>query len=248
MAIATSGEGADRASELDEATVGHRSLDALLTRWGTMIGMLAVLAAIGIAAPDFLAPKNLFVVLKQGSLLAMIAIGLTAALMAGGFDMSVSAVSQFAANLASGTIGGGLGMAVGIGLAEGFLAGLLNAGLVLLFHIPPFVGILDTIFVAMGLRLLYNHGQALTLYNQPKCFFIGQSYIGPAPFIANLLLAIVVILHIFFKHTRSGVRMYAAGENLPAARPRGISRTRAVLTSFVTAGTILGFAGVVLAS
>lgn len=250
MAIATGGEGADRVSALDDATINRRSLGALLTRWGTVIGMLAVLAAIGIAAPDFLAPKNFFVVLKQGSLLAMIALGLTAALVAGGFDMSVGAVSQFAANLASGTIGGGLGMALGIGLgvAEGFLAGLLNAGLVLLFRIPPFVATLGTMFVAMGLSLLYNNGQALTLYNQPKFFFIGQGYIGPVPFIAVLLLAIVAILHVFFKHTRSGLRMYAVGENLPAARLRGISRTRAVLTSFVTAGTILGFAGVVLAS
>ena len=251
MAIATSGEPADRADAMDDETAaGRRSLGALLTRWGTVIGMLAVLAAIGIAAPDFLAPKNVFDVIKQGSLLALIALGLTSALVAGGFDMSVGAVSQFAANLASGTIGSGLGMAAGIGLGvgEGFLAGLLNAGLVLLFRIPPFVATLGTMFVAMGLSLLYNHGQALTLYNQPAFFFIGQGYIGPLPFIAILLLIVVTILHVFFKHTRTGLRMYAVGENLAAAQLRGISRPKAVLASFITAGIILGFAGVVLAA
>lgn len=250
MDLATSRDTATAGSEGTPEARRRQHLAALLTRWGTVIGMLIVLAAIGIANPDFLAPKNIFDVLKQGSLLAFIALGLTAALVAGGFDMSAGAVSQFATNLASGTIGGGLGMAagIGLGLAEGVAAGAFNALLVLLLRIPPFVATLGTMFVAMGLSLLYNHGQALTLYNQPAFFFIGQGYIGPLPFVFLLLVIVVGLLHLFFKHSRAGLRMYAVGENLPAALLRGVSRPRAVLTSFLTAGLVLGFAGVVLAS
>ena len=46
---------------------------------GTIGGMLLVLAVIAILAPPFLAPGNVFDILKQGSVLAFIAIGLTVA-------------------------------------------------------------------------------------------------------------------------------------------------------------------------
>jgi ribose/xylose/arabinose/galactoside ABC-type transport system permease subunit len=55
-------------------------------------------------------------------------------------------------------------------------------------------------------------------------------------------------LHLLFKHTRAGLRMYAVGQNLAAARIRGVSRRRAVTLSFLTGGAVLGLSGVVLAS
>jgi len=189
-------------------------------------------------------------VLKQGSLLAFVALGLTAVLVAGGFDMSAGAVNQLAANLAAGTIAKGLGTAaaLGIGAAAGLTTGLLNAALVLAFRMPPFVATLGSMFVAMGVALLYNRGQALTLYDQPAFFFIGQGSIGPVPVIAILLAVLVLALHLLFKHTRAGLRMYAVGENLAAAELRGVDRRRAVVTSFLVGGTVLGLSGVVLAS
>lgn len=223
---------------------------SLLSRWGTIAGMAVAFAAIGIMAPDFLSATNLLAVLKQGSLLAFVALGLTAVLVAGGFDMSAGAVNQLAANLAAGTVAKGLGTAaaLGIGAAAGLTTGLLNAALVLAFRMPPFVATLGSMFVAMGVALLYNRGQALTLYDQPAFFFMGQGSIGPVPVIAILLAVLVLALHLLFKHTRAGLRMYAVGENLAAAELRGVDRRRAVVTSFLVGGTVLGLSGVVLAS
>jgi len=223
---------------------------AFITRWGTIAGMAIAVAAIGLMAPNFLSPTNLLDVLKQGSLLAFVALGLTAVLVAGGFDMSAGAVNQLAANLAAGTIIKGLGIvaALAAGVGAGIVTGLLNAFLVLVFRMPPFVATLGSMFVAMGLTLLYNHGQALTLYDQPVFFGIGQGSVGPVPTIAIALAGLLVILHLVFKHSRAGLRMYAVGENLAAAELRGVDRRRAVLTSFVLGGAVLGLSGVVLAS
>ncbi len=260
MDLATSGDAASRVS-----VAGHDSdpvattpsgvptrggVAALLGRWGTIAGMVAAFAAIGLAAPDFLSPTNLLAVLKQGSLLAFVALGLTAVLVAGGFDMSAGAVNQLAANLAAGSVAHGLGTAaaLGIGAVAGLATGLVNAVLVLALRMPPFVATLGSMFVAMGLALLYNGGQALTLYDQPAFFFVGQGSVGPVPFIAVLLGLLLAALHVVFKHTRAGLRMYAVGGNAAAAGLRGISRRRAVLTSFLIGGTVLGVSGVVLAS
>jgi len=227
-----------------------RGVGSFLTRWGTIVGMAIAVGAIGILAPNFLAPTNLLDVLKQGSLLAFVALGLTAVLVAGGFDMSAGAVNQLAANLAAGTIIKGLGIvaALAVGVGAGIATGLLNAILVLVFRMPPFVATLGSMFVAMGLTLLYNHGQALTLYDQPVFFGIGQGFVGPVPTISICLAMLLTVLHLVFKHTRAGLRMYAVGENLAAAELRGVDRRRAVLTSFVIGGAVLGLSGVVLAS
>lgn len=258
--LATSGSSAEASSagDSEEKLPGPTAPDSVpkmtagsaLTRWGTLAGMLIIFAAIGIAAPAFVSPANLLDIVKQGSLLAFVALGLTAVLVAGGFDMSAGAVNQLTSNLAAGTIaaGTGVGAALAIGIAAGLAAGLLNALFVLVFSMPPFVATLGSMFVAMGLSLLYNGGQALTLYDQPGFFFIGQGYLGPVPFIAVLLLGLLVALHLLFKHTRSGLRMYAIGDNAAAAALRGISRRRAAVTSFAVGSAVLGLSGVVLAS
>ena len=219
-------------------------------RWGTIGGMVVVLALIAVLAPQFLAPNNLFDVLKQGSVLAFIALGLTVVLIAGGFDMSAGAVSQFATNLAAGTLiaGAGSAAALGLGALTGLVAGAVNAALVLIFGMPAFVATLGVMFVAMGATLLYNGGQALTLANQPGFFFIGQGYVGPVPFVLLLLFATTAILHFVLKRTRLGLRMYAVGQNLVAAELRGIGRARYATASFMLGGLVLGLAGVILAS
>ena len=52
--------------------------------------------------------------------------------------------------------------------------GLANAMLVVIIGMPPFVATLGTMFVAIGASFAYNGGQALTLYDQPDFFFLGQ--------------------------------------------------------------------------
>ncbi|MCX5477952.1 ATP-binding cassette domain-containing protein [Kaistia geumhonensis] len=221
-----------------------------LARWGTVIGMLVVLAIIAAMAPQFLSINNVFDVLKQGSVLAFIALGLTVVLIAGGFDMSAGATSQFAANVAAGTLIGGSGAAaaVALGGALGLAVGAVNAALILVLRIPAFVATLGMMFVIMGATLLYNGGQALTLSNQPGFFFIGQGYVGPVPFVFILLVAVTFVLHVILRRTRLGLRMYAVGQNEAAAMLRGIGRSRYAFASCALGGLVLGIAGVVLAS
>jgi ABC-type sugar transport system ATPase subunit/ribose/xylose/arabinose/galactoside ABC-type transport system permease subunit len=223
---------------------------SLFARWGTAIGMLLVLAIIAFMAPQFLSLNNIFDVIKQGSVLSFIALGLTVVLIAGGFDMSVGATSQMAVNVAAGTLLAGFNSALVIilGGVLGFAIGAINAGLVLLFRIPAFVATLGMMFVIMGATLLYNGGQALTLSNQPEFFFLGQGYIGPIPFAFVLLVVATFLLHVVLTKTRLGLRMYAVGQNEVAARLRGVVRAPYAFASFALGGTVLGFAGVLLAS
>lgn len=227
-----------------------KNLSASLVRRGTTFGMIAILIILGIHSPQFFAPNNILDVFKQGSILTLIALSQTLILAAGGFDMSAGALSQLTCNISAGLIiaGWGTGEALGLGSLVGLLIGLFNALLVIIVRIPAFVATLGTMFILMGASLFYNKGQALTLHNKPDFFFLGQGYLGPLPFIFFLVLIIVVVLHIFLKKTKPGLRIYAVGENLAAAKLRGVSQNIALLIVFSLGGAIVGFTGVTQAS
>ena len=222
----------------------------LLGRSGTILGMVAVVALLGIGAPNFFAVDNIFVILKQGSILAFVALALTVVLVAGGFDMSVGAVSQLTANLAAGSILAGLGTfaALGTGALVGAVVGAANALLIVAVGMPPFVATLGTMFVAIGATFAYNGGQALTLSGPPEFFFLGQGYVGPVPFVFVILVVLTVVLHLFLKSTKTGIHMYAVGNNVAAARLRGVSRVRAIVIASVVGGLLAGLSGVLIAS
>ncbi len=225
-------------------------MSKLFARWGTLLGMLVVVLLLGAGAPEFFAPDNIFVVLKQGSILALVALALTVVLIAGGFDMSVGAVGQLTANLAAGSLLFGLptGVAIAIGGVVGIVFGLVNAVLIVGIGMPPFVATLGTMFIAMGTAFAFNHGQALTLSSPADFFFLGQGYLGPVPFIFIVTVAVTMILYLFLKRTRTGLHLYAVGNNLAAARLRGISPGRALALASILGGFLAGIAGTALAS
>lgn len=79
----------DKKNKCNSANIG-----ALLLSRGTGLGMIVILCLLGLRAPLFFEMTNIMTVLKQGSVLTMIALGLTAVLIGGGFDMGAGALVQ----------------------------------------------------------------------------------------------------------------------------------------------------------
>lgn len=217
--------------------------------------MLATLLVAGLHAPDFFAVGNILDVLKQGSVVTLMALALTIILAGGGFDMSVGALSQLTSNIAAGFIGSGIvggiaGVAVALGLGGGVGLGFgaVNGLLIAVVGVPSFVGTLGMMFVAIGAMLAFNGGQALTLHDRPEFFYLGQGYIGPIPVIVLILIGLVLVLHVSFKRTPFGLRTYAVGEAPAAASLRGVSRRTMMFMAFLLGGTLAGVAGVLYAS
>lgn len=223
--------------------------DILLQR-GTAVGMIGLILILGIRSPAFFELNNLMDVLKQGCVLTLIALSQTIVLIAGGFDMSAGALLQLTANLAAGSIIGGHGTALVlfVGLVVGILAGAVNSLLVVQLKIPAFVATLGMMLAMSGITLYYNNGRAITLYDEPTFFFIGQGYVGIIPFLFIILLVVLAALHLFLKNTRTGMRMYAVGENEQAAQLHGISQKKALYVAFIIGGAIVGVTGVFQAS
>ena len=236
--------------ENNKTRKGNPFLGDLILRRGTMIGMILIILFLGIRAPSFFKIKNLMDVLKQSCILILVSMGQTIVLVSGGFDMSAGSLLQLTANLAAGFVLAGYRTPVVLigGLCVGLAVGLINTFFVVLVKIPAFVATLAMMLVLSGATTWYNNGKSITLSDKPDFFFIGQGYIGPIPFLFIITVCIMLLLHVFLKKTKVGMRMYAVGENYAAAMLHGISRGKALLVSFLLGGAVVGVAGVLQAS
>lgn len=231
-------------------SIFSKKLSSFILHRGTGVIMIAILVVLGLRANLFFAFNNLMDVLKQGSVLSLVAMGITVVLVGGGFDMGAGATVQLICNLAAGVVIAGLNpwLTIPMGLLVGLAVGAFNTLLVTVINIPTFVATLGTSFLAQGFTTMFNQGRTLSIQPTPGFSFLAQGYVGPVPMSIFIVVALCAVLNYFLKKTRTGLRMYAVGENNVAAMLRGIDRKKYLCIAYCVSGTILGFAGVMQCS
>lgn len=109
---------------------------AMWVRIGFVLSLCLLLA---ISSSAFLTPNNLLNVLRQASLVFLIASGLTLVVLTAGIDLSVGANVGLSACLCAVVLkaSGSILLAMGAGLACGAVIGLGNGLFVVALRIPP---------------------------------------------------------------------------------------------------------------
>jgi len=137
------------------------------------------------------------------------------------------------------------------GVTAGAIFGLFNGILVAYGKLPPFIATLGTMVIARGIQLIYTKAAIVSSLTAPFKA-IAQTSIGPEAFQVPLLGIYVVvaalIIWVLLRHTRQGSNFYAIGGNVQAARVSGINVERDLVSVYLYAGILYGFAGVLLAS
>ena len=111
----------------------------LLQRLGSVIGLLVLFIALSIMSPHFLSTDNLLTVLRQVSVNALIAFGMTFVILAGGIDLSVGAILALTGAISAAMMAAGYGLflSVGAALVLGMLLGMVNGALVSWGKVAP---------------------------------------------------------------------------------------------------------------
>ena len=207
-----------------------------VARWRGAFGLLAVLLLAIVVSPTrggrpvFLDLGNLTDILRQVAEKGILAVGMTAVVVAGGIDLSVGSLLAFAATLSAWLLmkqGSGLLPTAAIVLTSGALWGALNGAVVARWRLPAFIATLATMSAARGAARYLSGGSAI-----PLGFGAGgapesvHALAGPiVPFVPApaLIFALSVgAMYLFLARTRGGRYLYAIGDNESAARLSGV--------------------------
>lgn len=216
---------------------------------GPLLGLIVLCVVLAIVAPNFLTVGNLFNVLQQITVLAILALGGTAVILTRGIDLSVGSVLGLGSAVAGWTFAAaGLPMTVAIvaGIAVGALAGLINGLLIVYGRLPPFVATLAMLSVARGLALVITDGRPITGY--PDWFRWVATYrlLGVVPVSVIIVAALFVLGSLYLRYRPTGRALYAIGGNEEVARLSGINVKVAKLKVYTAAGALASVGGLFL--
>ncbi len=216
---------------------------------GSLIGLLLIILVLSVTAHDFLTVSNLFNVLRQVSINALIAFGMTFVILTGGIDLSVGSILALSSAVTASMMAGGTDtwLAVIVGLAAGVLMGAVNGLLVAKGRLAPFIVTLATMTVFRGLTLVYTDGKPVTGLNEDFAF-MGKGYFLQIPMPIIWMIIAFAVLYIILRHTTFGRRVYAVGSNEEATWLSGISTSKVKVLVYSISGLMAALSGLILTS
>ena len=233
------------------ATAVSRPLLSRLLRGILPLLIVAIVAFFSVAAPGFLSLGNLgSLVLNNFVLLAIVAIGMTWAVAAGGIDLSVGTAVDFASLAFVVLLNGGYGLVVAIpgALVAGALVGSFNAGLIAGLGITPFLATLGTLFIGTSVQqLLSDGGQPIYIAQPVLPGLTAVTWLG-IPLPLWLVLAVATVYGVILARGRLGREILAVGTQVQLARYSGLSIRQISLKVFIASALACAVAGIVLSS
>jgi len=220
----------------------------IIRRYGILIGLIGLITGFSVLSERFFTISNMLIVMRQTSIVAFLAVGMSFVILGAGIDLSVGSVLAFSGAVGAGVMqNGGIFFGILAGLALGTALGAFNGIVITKLKIPSFIATLAMMAIARGGTLVYTDGRPIT--GLPSSFaFLGRGYIGNVPFPIILMLIIFILAYIFLKLTRFGRYVYATGGNINAARASGIKVDNVIISTFAISGFLSGLTGMVLAS
>ncbi len=207
--------------------------------------------------PNFIKRDNLLNIANQIAVIAIIAVGMTLVIIAGGIDLSVGSLIALSAVIATRLVRdqcGGL-EASGVSLVACSLAaiavcaliGAVCGSLVAYLDIPPFIVTLSFMLIASGMAYTLSRGESIDAL--PKGFeWLGSGTLMGIPNTIWLLAGLYAVAHIMMRHMVYGRCVYAVGGNREAARLSGLSVPRILISTYVVCGALAGLGGIIMAS
>ncbi|MCC6929378.1 MAG: ATP-binding cassette domain-containing protein [Gemmatimonadaceae bacterium] len=230
-----------------------------IARYRGALGLVAVILLSIVFSPTrgglpvFLDLGNLTDILRQVAEKGILAVGMTAVVIAGGIDLSVGSILAFGATLSAWLLMkqdvGLLPTAIAV-VGAGALWGWLNGVVVARWKLPAFIATLATMSAARGAARYLSGGTAIPLGfgdggapESVRALAAPLLHYVPAP--ALVFGLAVVLMHLYLARTRGGRYLYAIGDNESAARLSGVRVGWHTATVYVISGALAALAGLV---
>ena len=239
---------------MSAAVIRRRGPD--LVRAVTPAALILLFVVFAAASPTFRTPGNLLHILVNNfTLPAIVALGMTLVVSAGGIDLSVGVSADIAAMVSVTLMSRGaaaLALSLVAGLGGALVVGVLDALLVTAFGISPFLATLGVLFIGESVQQLATNGGTpiYLVSNFPAAGldFLAHGTILGLPLPLWIVAAAVVLVQALLTRTPFGRHLRAIGAEPRVARYSGVPVRRATWLVYILSALLCGVAGLLLSA
>jgi ribose/xylose/arabinose/galactoside ABC-type transport system permease subunit len=227
--------------------------------FGLVVGILVALGVIYFidSSGRFFSPFTRQALLHQIALYGVLAVGVAVVIIAGGIDLSIGSVvalsSVVCAKLLTTWLRGGvptsvapngfiIALGIGLTLLMGLTVGLLHAGMINVFRLPPFIATLATMAGLRSLASLLSQNRTINV-NYDSFRFLGNN----AWWTLGIFVVVAIATSVMMSSTVLGRHLFALGGNETAARLSGLPTRRLKAVAYGLSGMLAALGGILFA-
>lgn len=225
----------------------------LLQRLQPFLGLVLIVVIAATLSDRFLTGANILNVLRQTSINAIIAVGLTFVILTGGIDLSVGSVLAFSGAMGAVVAANGHG-AIGVlvvSLLVGTASGIALGIVITKGAVQPFIATLAGMTLWRGGTLVFTGGRPITIdfaAAADSFVWLGNGRLLGVPVPIYLMALVFGAGYYVLRHTRFGRYVYAVGGNEEAARLSGVRVDRVKIGVYAISGALAALGGVIITS
>lgn len=216
---------------------------------GLLLALILMAILLSIFTPGFLSLYNFQNIFKDFSILLVVSIGMTLAILLGKIDISVGSIMSMAGIIATVMLfkGYNIVFSLAVAILAGMAIGLINGYFIGRQKFDYFIVTFATMAIAKSLALVICGGNIISVTNE-AFMFVGHGKIGGIFMVIWLALIIFFVMYYVVQKTDFGYKIYSIGGSEQASLLSGIDTKKVQVKAFVIGGGLAAVAGIFLAA
>ncbi|MDK9760627.1 ribose ABC transporter permease [Vibrio sp. D420a] len=219
----------------------------------SLIALIFLIVVVSFLNPNFFTVDNILNILRQTSVNAIIAVGMTLVILTAGIDLSVGSVLALCGAFAASMIGMEVPVMVAVptALVAGAALGAISGVIIAKGKVQAFIATLVTMTLLRGVTMVYTDGRPIStgFTDTADAFaWFGTGYAMGIPVPVWVMTVVFAAVWYLLNHTRFGRYVYALGGNESATRLSGIDVDKVKIGVYAICGLLAAVAGIIVAS
>jgi len=220
-----------------------RALKFVWSNYSIIVVTLVFFIAMGFVVPRFVQFSNIMVILRQASIIGVLAVGMTFVIITGGIDLSsghVVAASGAVLIFLQGNPDYPLIVPILACFVTATALGFINGLIITKFRLPAFIVTLAIGVMARSVAVYMVGGRSITGIREAPFTTIGAGSIGFVSYTLIVWVVLTLIAAYVLKYTKYGAYTYAVGGNETASKYAGISTNKVKIMAYGLTGLCAG--------
>ena len=228
----------------------NKTLKNVLVEQKSLITLLVLILIVSCLSDNFFTLNNIFNILQQTSINAIIAVGMTLVILTSGIDLTVGSIFALAGAVMVSMIGADISpfIAICAALIISAILGAFSGVIIAKGKLQAFIATLVMMLILRGATLVYTKGSPISIgTNDNSEMFewiaFGRVFGIPVPII--IMLVVFAAAWYLLKYTRLGRYIYALGGNESATQLSGINVDKVKIIVYAMSGLLCAVASTI---